>query len=70
MQPLFEWVSREFEADAYAASIADAGALIRALVKLETDSGSTLTSDPLYSAYHDSHPPAPIRVARLATLLR
>lgn len=70
MLPLFQWVSRkyEFEADTYAASIADAGALIRALVKLETDSGSTLTPDPLYSAYHDSHPPAPIRVARLAAM--
>lgn len=70
--PLFARLSRkfEFEADAYAARHADAGALIRALVKLDRSSASTLTPDPLYSAFHDSHPPAPIRVAHLTAMLR
>jgi len=70
--PLNARLSRkfEFEADAYAARHADAGALIRALVKLYKSSAETLTPDPLYSAFHDSHPPAPIRVARLTALLR
>jgi len=34
-------------------------------VKLYRDNASTLTPDPLYSAFHDSHPPAPVRVAKL-----
>lgn len=70
--PLTEGLSRrfEFEADAYAAQHADADALIRALVKLDKSSANTLTPDPLYSAFHDSHPPAPIRVARLTAMLR
>lgn len=70
--PLIARLSRkfEFEADAYAARHADAGALIRALVKLYKGNAETLTPDPLYSAFHDSHPPAPIRVARLTALLR
>jgi len=29
------------------------------------DNAATLTPDPYYSAFHDSHPPAAIRVARL-----
>ena len=28
---------------------------------------ATLTPDPFYSAFHDSHPPAALRVARLET---
>lgn len=70
--PLIARLSRkfEFEADTYAARHADAGALIRALVKLYKGNAETLTPDPIYSAFHDSHPPAPIRVARLTALLR
>ena len=56
----------EFEADAYAAANADARDLVSALVKLYRDNAGTLTPDPLYSAFYDSHPPAPIRVARLS----
>ena len=37
-----------------------------ALVKLYEDNASTLTPDPLHSAFYDSHPPAAIRVGRLA----
>jgi STE24 endopeptidase len=72
LQPLASWFSRrhEFEADDYAAKQADAAGLIRALVKLYRENASTLTPDPLYSAFHDSHPPAPVRVAHLSTKLR
>jgi len=68
LQPLFSALSRrhEFEADAYAAKQADPADLIRALVKLYKKNANTLTPDPLYSAFHDSHPPAPVRVAQLS----
>jgi STE24 endopeptidase len=32
------------------------------------DNASTLTPDPLHSAFYDSHPPAAIRIGRLASL--
>jgi STE24 endopeptidase len=35
-------------------------------VKLYQDNASTLTPDPLHSAFYDSHPPASIRIQRLA----
>ena len=65
--PLAAWWSRrhEFEADEYAARHADAGALAHALVKLYRDNATTLTPDPLYTAFHASHPPALARIARL-----
>jgi len=65
--PLSALYSRrhEFEADAFAAKHASAASLIRALVKLFEDNAATLTPDPYYSAFHDSHPPAALRVARL-----
>lgn len=59
----------EFEADQYAARNASAHALIAALVKLYEDNATTLTPDPLHSAFHDSHPPAPARIARLDAAL-
>jgi STE24 endopeptidase len=55
----------EFQADAFAARHARAEALASALVKLTRDNASTLTPDRLYSAFYDSHPPAPIRIERL-----
>jgi len=58
----------EFEADAYAAEYAPANDLVRALVKLYKDNASTLTPDPLHSAFYDSHPPAAVRIARLEQL--
>lgn len=69
LQPIFSWFSRkhEFEADAFAAEQSNANRLIQALVKLYKENASTLTPDPLYSAFHDSHPPAPVRIAHLAT---
>ncbi len=67
--PLASHYSRrhEFEADRYAAEQAAAGDLVQALVKLYEDNASTLTPDPIYSAFYDSHPPAAARVARLAS---
>jgi len=66
-QPLFSIFSRknEFEADAFAAQQTDAKYLIQALVGLYKENASTLTPDPLYSAFYDSHPPAPVRIAHL-----
>ncbi len=67
LQPLLAASQRrhEFEADDFAVEQTDAGTLVRALVKLYRDNASTLTPDPLYSAFHDSHPPASVRVAHL-----
>jgi STE24 endopeptidase len=67
--PLAAMYSRrhEFEADQYAARNASAHALVAALVKLYEDNATTLTPDPLHSAFYDSHPPAPARIARLET---
>jgi STE24 endopeptidase len=67
LQPLFSSYSRkhEFEADTYAAENASAGDLVSALVKLYKDNASTLTPDPVHSAFYDSHPPALIRIAKL-----
>ena len=67
LQPLLAMYSRkhEFEADQYAVSKASARDLIAALVKLYKDNASTLTPDPLHSAFYDSHPPAVARIARL-----
>ena len=66
-QPLFSIFSRknEFEADAFAAEQTDAKYLIHALVGLYRENASTLTPDPIYSAFYDSHPPAPVRIAHL-----
>lgn len=55
----------EFEADAFAASHTRSTDLIAALVKLYRENASTLTPDPLYAAFHYSHPPAAIRIAHL-----
>lgn len=67
LQPLFSWLSRrhEFEADNFAAAQAQTHNLIQALVKLYKENANTLTPDPVYSAFHDSHPPAPIRIQHL-----
>ncbi len=67
LQPLLGAYSRkhEFEADRYATEHASATELRHALVKLYKDNASTLTPDPLHSAFYDSHPPAAARIARL-----
>jgi STE24 endopeptidase len=68
LRPIMANYSRknEFEADSYAATHASAKHLIEALVKLYRDNASTLTPDPLHSAFYDSHPPASIRISKLA----
>ena len=69
LQPIMAAVQRkyEFEADDFAALHADARFLIAALVKLYRENASTLTPDPLYAAFHYSHPPAAIRIGNLHT---
>ena len=69
LRPVMASYSRrnEFEADDYAAKHANAKHLVEALVKLYRDNASTLTPDPLHSAFYDSHPPASMRIAKLAS---
>jgi len=76
--PAFSWIvspllaawsrRHEYEADAFAARHSDAGSLAEALVTLYKDNATTLTPDPLYSAFHDSHPPPATRIERLRAL--
>ena len=65
--PLASIASRkhEYEADGFAAKKSSAKDLISALVKLYQDNASTLTPDPIYTAFYSSHPPAPLRIANL-----
>jgi STE24 endopeptidase len=65
--PLASVASRkhEFEADAFAAKHTEAQDLVSALVKLYEDNASTLTPDPIHSAFYDSHPPASLRIRHL-----
>jgi STE24 endopeptidase len=75
--PAFSWVltpmaaawsrKHEFEADAFAARYSDGPELARALVNMYRENASTLTPDPLHSAFYDSHPPPVVRIARLAS---
>ena len=65
--PMMSWLSRknEFEADEFAAKQSSAEELISALVGLYKENASTLTPDPIHSAFYDSHPPASLRIAHL-----
>jgi STE24 endopeptidase len=73
--PVFLWVispfasawsrMHEFEADAFAARHSDGHELASALVSMYKENAATLTPDPLYSAFHDSHPSPAARIARL-----
>ena len=69
LSPLGSLLSRrhEYEADRYAAQHAAAGDLVSALVKLYQDNAATLTPDPVYSSFYDSHPPAALRIRALQT---
>jgi len=62
--PFISWLQRkyEFEADEYACEFAKSSDLKQSLIKLYRDNASTLTPDPLYSAFYHSHPPASIRI--------
>lgn len=70
LSPLLSISSRqkEFEADAFAAKHSNSQDLISALVKLYEDNASTLTPDPLHSAFYDSHPSASARIQRLLAI--
>ncbi len=60
------WSRRhEFQADEFAARFSDGPELGRALVSLYRENASTLTPDPLHSAFYDSHPPPVVRIGRL-----
>ena len=71
LQPLMSLLSRkhEFEADAYAVQQSSGADLIKALVKMYRENASTLTPDPLYSSFHDSHPPAPVRITHISATM-
>jgi len=68
LTPLSNALSRkhEYEADAYAAQHASARELINALITMHRENAATLTPDPIYSLFHDSHPPATLRIAHLS----
>jgi STE24 endopeptidase len=65
--PLAAWWSRRHEraADDFAIEHSSAAALVSALLKLYRDNATTLTPDPLHSAFYDSHPGAVERISRL-----
>ena len=67
LQPISAQLSRrhEFQADDYAATQASGDALVSALLKLYKENANTLTPDPLYAAFHYSHPPAVERIGNL-----
>jgi STE24 endopeptidase len=67
LTPLFAALSRRFEeeADDFAARQTGTGDLVDALVKLYHQNATTLTPDPIYSAFYNSHPSASVRVSRL-----
>jgi len=71
LTPVMSALSRrhEFQADEYAAANSSGDALINGLVKMYKDNASTLTPDPVYSAFHHSHPPASVRIAHLSSII-
>jgi len=71
LQPISSYFQRkfEFEADAFASTLAKPEHLIQALLKLYRENASTLTPDPLYSSFHHSHPPAGVRIKHLKSLI-
>ena len=64
IRPLMAYYSRknEFEADEYACKYSNPQDLKLSLIKLYRDNASTLTPDPLYSNFYNSHPPALERI--------
>ena len=71
LTPVMSALSRrhEFQADEYAAVNSNGNALMNGLVKMYKDNASTLTPDPIYSAFHHSHPPASVRIAHLSSII-
>lgn len=68
--PFFNGISRrhEYEADSFAASYTQSSDLIRALLKMYRDNASPVVTDKFYSLFHDSHPPASLRIQQLQSL--
>ena len=64
------WLSRrhEYQADDFARRMVGAAPMVSALLRLSRDNASTLTPDPLYALVNFSHPPVPLRVARLRSM--
>jgi STE24 endopeptidase len=60
----------EYQADAYAHSLGHSVQLQTGLIKLHLENLGALAVDPLYSAYHYSHPPLPERLTALQRLDR
>lgn len=67
LSPVFNGISRkhEYEADAFAAKHAQSHSLVQALIKLYRENASPVITDKLYSLFHDSHPPASLRIQQL-----
>jgi len=67
LTPLMNLMSRhhEFQADAYACKHSSGEALAEGLITMYEENAASLTPDPLWSAWHDSHPPAPVRINHL-----
>lgn len=65
--PVINWLMRhqEYQADTFSIVHTNSTALIGALVKLYRDNAGTLTPDPLFSAFNDSHPPAALRIEHI-----
>ena len=70
IRPVLAYYSRknEFEADKYACKFSKPIHLKQSLIKLYRDNASTLTPDPLHSAFYDSHPPALMRIKAINSL--
>lgn len=70
LRPVAAALSRrhELQADEFAAAQVGPKPLAAALGKLYRDNAATLSPDPWYSAFHDSHPPAAVRIAHLQGL--
>lgn len=60
----------EYQADAFAHGLGYSSQLQQALLKLHVDNLSSLCVDPLFSAYHYSHPPLAERLQALQQLDR
>lgn len=60
----------EFQADAFAVHNSNGQDLIDALVNMYQENASFVGTDALYSKFYDSHPPATLRVAHIAQLLK
>lgn len=55
----------EYQADQFAVSHSNGQDLIDALVNMYQENASFVGTDPLYSSFYDSHPPALLRVSRI-----